>query len=219
MAGGAWFRPYESARLRSQAAIWLLAANVVGILLLIAFDIVDAIYSQNATPSGSLTLIDGLSAAAGVLAFYGTLIAAIVSFCMWVHRIVRNMPSLGSPDLRWSPRRAVVYCFVPVLNLLHPYYSVLDAWRGSDPARRWADAATRKRTRSSPALAAWWVCWLLGGLLSRIAFRINGASGDMVDLASNVVLIAAAGLAILVVRDVTARQDLKYHLIATGQLA
>jgi high-affinity Fe2+/Pb2+ permease len=47
---------------------------------------------------------------------------------------------------------------------------------------------------------------------------MNGAPGDEVDLAANIVLIVAAVLAILVVRGVTARQDRKNELITNGGL-
>jgi hypothetical protein len=211
-------RPYESARYRSLFTTAFLAGTVVGLLLLITFDVVDAIYSQTPHPSDGFTFVDGLVDLVAVVAFYGTFITSIVFFCMWLHRVVRNMPSLGSPDPRWSPARAVGFCFVPVLNLFQPFWSVLDAWRGADPSRRWADAATRKAARPSALLVAWWASWLIGGLLSRIAFRMNGAPGDEVDLAANIVLIVAAVLAILVVRGVTARQDRKNELITNGGL-
>jgi hypothetical protein len=45
------------------------------------------------------------------------------------------------------------------------------------------------------------------------------ASAPAVDLVGSIVLIAAAALAILTIRDVTARQDRKNELIVTGQLA
>lgn len=212
-------QPYESALYRSRFTMAFLAGTGVGLLLLIAFDIVDAIYSQTTNPTDALTLAEGLIDIIAVVTFYGAFITSIVFFSMWLHRVVRNMPSLGSPDPRWSPARAVGFCFVPVLNLFQPFWSVLDAWRGADPSRRWTDAAVRKATRASGLLGAWWASWLLGGLLSRIAFRMNGAAGDEVDLAANVVLIAAAVLAIMVVRNVTARQDRKNELITTGQLA
>ena len=78
-----------------------------------------------------------------------------------------------------------------------------------------------------PALVvAWWSAWLIGLVLSRIAFQLGRgsdpgalAASTAVDLASGVVLIAAAVCAVLIVRDVTRRQDRKNELIATGQLA
>ena len=200
--------------------MWFLGGVIVGLLLLILFDVVDAVYSSQARyPGDALTLAVGLISIVAVVVFYGFFISAIVFFCMWLHRVVRNMPSLGSPDPRWSPARAVVYCFVPILNLLHPFWSVLDAWRGADPSRRWTDLSTRRAIRPSALLGGWWALWLIGGVLSRISFYMSSsAGGSLVDVVANVAIIGAAVLAILVVRDVTARQEYKQGLISTGQL-
>ena len=200
--------------------MWFLGGVIVGLLLLILFDVVDAVYSsQTRYPGDALTLAVGLISIVAVVVFYGFFISAIVFFCMWLHRVVRNMPSLGSPDPRWSPARAVVYCFVPILNLLHPFWSVLDAWRGADPSRRWTDLSTRRAMRPPALLGGWWALWLIGGVLSRISFYMSsGAGGSLVDVVANVVIIGAAVLAILVVRDLTARQEYKQGLISTGQL-
>jgi hypothetical protein len=75
-------------------------------------------------------------------------------------------------------------------------------------------------------IIAWWSAWLIGGILSRIAFQMSRSTdpGTLavsagVDLASALVLILAALLAFLTIRDVTQRQDHKNGLIASGQLA
>lgn len=200
--------------------MWFLGGVIVGLLLLILFDVVDAVYSsQTRYPGDALTLAVGLISIVAVVVFYGFFISAIVFFCMWLHRVVRNMPSLGSPDPRWSPARAVVYCFVPILNLFHPFWSVLDAWRGADSSRRWTDLSTRRAIRPSALLGGWWALWLIGGILSRISFYMSsGAGGSLVDVVANVAIIGAAVLAILVVRDLTTRQEYKQGLISTGQL-
>ena len=208
---------YESAGFRSRVTVILLGVNILGLVLLIGFDAVDALFGQG-NPRDTVTILIGLDALIAAVTFYGSLIAAITFFSMWLHRTVRNMPALGSPDPRLSPGRAVGFCFIPILNLFNPFYSVLDAWRGSDSSRRWLDIAARKQVRGSFLLSAWWIAWLVGGVLSRVAFGMSGASGDEVDVVANVVVIAAALLAILVVRDVTARQEHKNELIASGQL-
>ena len=98
-----WARAYESARTRSNLVTIFLLGNLLGLLVGMIFDVVDIDYLQTTTPSDSLTFADGLLAIVYVLAFYGTLIPAVVFFCMWLHRVVRNMPALGAADPRWSP--------------------------------------------------------------------------------------------------------------------
>jgi Domain of unknown function (DUF4328) len=211
-------RPYESARLRASAATILLVANIFGLALYSAFDLVDIAYLGTKAPSDAFSLAEGLTALAAIAVYYGTFIAAAVLFLMWLHRVVRNMPALGSADPRWSPARAVVYCFIPIVNLAHPLLSTLDAWRGSDPSRRSLDLAARRALGTPQLFVWWWIAWLTGNVVSNIAARSDSTAGDWADIASNVLLAAAAVCAVAIVRQVTARQDSKNELIANGQL-
>jgi hypothetical protein len=207
--------PYESARFRAGVTSTLFAANVVGVVLItaasLALDLITAPNDQQTLVIGGLTLI-------ALLLWVGTFIPAAVSFCMWLHRAVSNMPALGAPDPRWSPTRAVVYCFVPFVWLVHPLWSVLDAWRGSDPTRRWLDRGMRRSISAPPLLFVWWGSWLIGNYVFSIGTRASGQGAAVFDLVGGACLAAAAVLGILVLREVTARQEGKNHLIASGQL-
>jgi hypothetical protein len=222
-----WARPYESALFRSRFIMILLLANAAALAIGVVFD---AVYLASgidfSTDTGVQSVAIGLLGLAYLVTYYGTLIPCVVLFCMWLHRVVRNMPALGSWDVRWSPSGAVVRCFIPFLNLAHPMSGTLEAWRASDLTQRWVNETIRKRIRPPALIVGWWAAWLIGGILSRIAFQIGRGSdagalvaSTAVDLASAVVLIGAAVLAVLTVRVVTRRQDRKNELIATGQLA
>lgn len=217
-----WAKPYESALFRSRFIMILLLANAAALVLGIVFDAL----SLSTTADASSNVAVDLLALVFLVAFYGTFIPCVVLFCMWLHRVVRNMPALGSWDARWSPAGAVGRCFIPFLNLALPMSGTLDAWRASDPAQRWASWPLRKQIRPPALIVVWWSAWLIGNVLSRISFQMSRssdpgtlASASVVDLASSIALIAAAALAILTIRDVTRRQDRKNELIVTGQLA
>lgn len=128
------------------------------------------------------------------------------------------MPSLGAPDPRWSPARAVVYCFIPFIFWVHPLWSVLDAWRGADTSRRWLDRGTRRTLRAPGLLVAWWASWLIGNYTTNIGARYNGSPGAVLDVIGSVGQIIAAVLVVMVIREVTARQERKNELISSGQL-
>lgn len=222
-----WARAYESARFRGSIVTFLLAVNVAALALGIVFDLVNASYLSQGSPSGgSLEVAVAVLAVLFLLAYYGSFIPSVIFFCMWLHRVVRNMPALGSMDPRWSPAGAVGRCFIPFLNLVHPLFGTLDAWRASDPGRRWLDVRARKAMAAPGLITAWWAPWLIGSWISAIANRLS-SSGDTgtqvtaawIDAVGSVVLMGAAWFAILVVRDTTARQDRKNALIASGQLA
>ncbi len=223
-----WARPYESARFRVMFVTIFIAVNIVGVLMLAVFDVI-APGGRVPASSGSdtQTILVGLFALVILIVYFGSLIPAIVFFCMWVHRAVRNMPALGAFDPRWSPSGAVVRCFIPFLNLAHPMSGTLDAWRGSDLSRRWIDVAARQKIRPPLFIIAWWSLWLIGNWVSAIGTRIGSSNPDPTTLAGSaalgvagaVLVIGAGVLAIVTVRKVTAQQDRKNELIATGQLA
>lgn len=223
----AWARPYESAGFRVRFVMVFLLANVAALLIGIAFDVVNIVYlAQGGAASDGLTVAVGVLALVVLITYYGTLLPSIALFCMWLHRVVRNMPALGAWDPRWSPAGAVGRCFIPILNLAHPMSGTLEAWRGSDPGRRSIDAAARKKLRPPTLIVGWWTLWLIGNWITFIATRMSfsndtatQSAGAFIDIVGSILVMGAAVLAVLVVRDVTARQDRKSELIGTGRLS
>ena len=219
--------PYMSAGFRATMTTLFLALNVFGMVLLIAFDVVDAMRIQQAAPSGStLDVATGLTALFATVGYYGSFIPAVVFFCMWLHRIVRNMPSLGSPDPRFSPALAVGLSFVPFVNLIQPLSSVLDAWRGSPADHRWLDRQARRSGGVPVAIVIWWAAWLGSRAVTWSAFLLSRDNESplqfvsaFVDIAGNLVLVIAAVMLLRIVRGLTARQERRHELIESGRLA
>jgi uncharacterized protein DUF4328 len=207
--------PYESARPRAGIASILVLSNIAGIVLLAAASMtIDLIPNPNDTQG----VIVGLLSLVALVVWLGTLIGAVVFFCMWLHRVVRNMPTLGAPDPRWSPARAVVYCFIPFVWFVHPLWSVLDAWRGADASRRWLDQGTRRTLRTPRLIAGWWAAWLIGNYVLNISSRMSGGIAVVSDVIGAIGQVVAAVLCVMVIREVTARQERKNQLITGGQL-
>jgi Domain of unknown function (DUF4328) len=207
--------PYESAGPRGGIASILVLSNIAGIVLLAAASLtLDLITNPNDTQS----VVVGLLYLVALVVWLGTLIGAVVFFCMWLHRVVRNMPALGSPDPRWSPARAVVYCFIPFIWFVHPLWSVLDAWRGADASRRWLDQGARRMLRAPQLFVGWWGAWLIGNYVLNISSRMSGGVAAVLDVIGAIGQIVAAVLCVMVIREVTARQERKNQLIESGQL-
>jgi hypothetical protein len=73
-------------------------------------------------------------------------------------------------------------------------------------------------------IAGWWAAWIGARPFTLIAYVMSKdaagqVAGSVIDLIGNLLLAAAAVLAIVVVRRLTARQDARNQLIAAGQLA
>jgi Domain of unknown function (DUF4328) len=210
---GAW--PYESAHSRAMYATVALAANALSGVPITTYTVLSVYTPGNFdTQPPPLEMLAIVSAIALVVTF----VPAVVFFCMWLHRAVQNMAALGSSDPRWSPGGAVGRSFVPILNFVHPLFSLLDAWRGADPSRRWLGVTERKAIRAPILIVAWWVLWLAGSWGGN-SFDLTGVAAVVVDLLKGAAYVGAALLAIAVVRRLTARQDRKNELIDTGQLA
>ena len=146
-----------------------LAANVIGVTLFIVFDGLEMIHLEQGSPNDSLYVAEGMVALLAGAGYFGSFIPAVVFFSMWLHRVVRNMPALGSPDPRWTPGGAVGRCFIPVMNLWHPAFSVIDAWRGSWSARRWLDVTARLSLPVPLVIVGWWSALLRSRLTSVVA--------------------------------------------------
>jgi hypothetical protein len=87
-----WAKPYESALFRSRFIMILLLANAAALVIGIAFDVVSLATGADASTNLAVSLL----ALGFLVIFYGTFIPCVVLFCMWLHRVVRNMPALGS---------------------------------------------------------------------------------------------------------------------------
>lgn len=225
--GPPWGRPYESAKFRATFLTVFLAVNMGALALGLVLDVgFIAIGGDLNNPNQGAVIAIGLIAIVFLIAYYGSYIPAVVMFCMWLHRVVRNMPALGSPDPTVSPGWRVGACFVPFLNLANPFLGVRDAWRGSEPHHRWTHLQVRKQVGTPGLLGLWWAAWLIGLFTSNAGARMTNSKdpgtvvfGAGVDLVGTLVIIAAGALAILVVRRLTARQDYKNQLIVSGQLS
>jgi len=225
--GVAWARPYESPRLRfNLVSIFLVAYIAAQLVSVLADVLLLALLAQEETITDNQVFVADFLARVAAILYVATFASAVVFFSMWLHRVVRNMPALGSSDPRWSPTGAVVRCFIPIFNWFHPLLGTLDAWRASDPTRRFLDFGARKAIHTPLVFAAWWVLWLIGAFLSNVGSRLTNSddlgtftTGEWMSLAGDVLSIGAAGLLILVVHQVTDRQDFKSELIASGQLA
>jgi Domain of unknown function (DUF4328)/Protein of unknown function (DUF2510) len=158
------------------------------------------IFDDNPTASG------GWSSVAGMLG-----IATLVLLIVWTWRSAHNARALGRTGARLAPGWAIGAWFVPLANVVLVYILVSDLWRSSDP-----DVAPGEGWRGLPgsALVRLWVVAYTGGvvlLFAAIGLAVTGVTGVETTRAlltvGGVVGAAGTGLAILVVREITDRQE------------
>lgn len=143
------------------------------------------------------------------------MVAGAVCFIRWLMQARRNVDALGARGLAHSPQWALWGWFVPIMNLFRPYQVVDEVWRGSDPQ---PGRPLGTMSESAPGwMTAWWGCWLVAGVLSQFAFRLQvdleepAAPAALLQIErllsiAGVLSVAAAVLAIRLVRGIDARQ-------------
>lgn len=100
--------------------------------------------------------------------------ASGIAFLFWTHRIVKNAHCLTYHPLRFSPGWAVLYYFIPILNLFRPLQALSDAHRVSkNPGDWWAASG-------SSLLVWWWVIHILTGVVDRVVAKVL-IKADTVD--------------------------------------
>jgi hypothetical protein len=147
-----------------------------------------------------------------------------VFFIRWFRRAYRNLPALGATGLRYRSGWTIGSWFIPIVGLILPKQIANDIWRASDPEER-PDQGTLWQGDDVPALYQWW--WgffVVGSLLGNAAFRADLAADDLdgyrraaaVTIASNLVDIVGATLAVLVIRRTTDRQEARAARLAAS---
>jgi hypothetical protein len=168
-----------------------------------------------------LTVFDGAEAPGTadtvVVIAYGlqflSFAATAVAFVVWFSRAYKNVRALGGRNARYRAGWAIGAWFVPILNLFRPKQLANDIWRASDPDV--PPGGDSRGARLPPLLNWWWGAWIVASLLNNrsglSSLRAQTAEEERVatvlSLASDVLSIIAAILAILVVRSLTQLQD------------
>jgi hypothetical protein len=171
---------------------------------------------------------DDISAGVG-LGYTVVFLVSIITFLLWYSRAYRNTIALGLRDPRWGTRWAVWYWFIPIVALFRPKQVINDVWRASDPRLQRPAPAGWLDLPVSPLIHWWWAAWLLATVGDQIAVRATFANRDSPSLddlhretvayvASDVVDVAAAILAILAIRALTRRLEERRRRAEAGEL-
>ena len=152
---------------------------------------------------------------AGVI---GLLIVIAFPFSTVIHRASRNLPTLKSTGQKHSPDSAVIWFFVPIMNIFKPARAIFEIFRASDPTASVNETEDWKRTGMVPPIAyvwalAWGAAFMFNPIfVQRIFFRpgntIEGAISTLQTTVWSDVILAAAGFfAILMVGALHLRQE------------
>ena len=157
--------------------------------------------------------ITGINAATAFAALL--LFVAGFTWLVWQHRAQSNLQALGAGGLRFEPMWAVAWWIIPFANIVFPYLTMRELLKASDPA---AGAVDWQGRPTPSALPVWWAAWIARAPFFVLALsavpRLHHTVAQLVRreyllLAYDAVTVVAAALAIVVVRQVDARQASK----------
>jgi len=148
--------------------------------------------------------------------------STIVVFLMWLYRAHSNLEALRSRNLQFTPGWAVGWWFIPFANLVKPFQVVREVWWESDPESDDERVFLSESLRSAPIyMGVWWAAWLLSNFAANVTSRVydpdtmeNVVLGGVLFVITGILSIAAAVLAIMVVKDITERQTKRYMYIS-----
>ncbi len=121
-------------------------------------------------------------------------LAALIVFLCWFRRCRLNAELFAPGTHKHGAGFAVGAWFIPVAMWWIPRRIALDIWRANSPAG------------GSWLINAWWVAWLAKTVGGAVAVQL-GARPYGSSLYDDVAGVAAAFLAILVIQQMTSRQD------------
>lgn len=160
--------------------------------------------------SATTDLSDILTGLAGLLQLLAYLATAVV-FLVWFHRVRVNGEIFAAPAFTLARGWAVGWWFIPVAHLFMPFVTARQIWRASTQLN---PDGSPVRVSAAP-LTAWWVAWVGASIVGRFSSLLyTGAEspGEMaaaagVGIGSDLLMVAAAVLAVLFVRRLTALQN------------
>jgi Domain of unknown function (DUF4328) len=220
---GSAFAPLER---RANFAVAALVAVILADLFSIYAD-AGEVELMNRVIEGEVVTLEEADASdtrvgiAGIL-LLAALVVATITFIVWFSRAYKNLPALGATGLRHGAGWSIGAWFVPFLNLWRPKQIANDIWRASDPEAR-PDQGAEWRDKPVPGfLTTWWVLWVVSLYAANVTVRLylddetpqDIRRADYADILALWVDIAAAVLAIVVVRKLTRRQAERHARVA-----
>lgn len=147
----------------------------------------------------------------------------MILFFIWYYKAYRNLPSLGGNDLKSSPRRAIIYFFIPILWFYKPYRSTVEIWKVSDTSVHTTDDNSRRQMKTPSLIKIWWAFWILTTFIGNFYLRAlpytmsadtpSAILGlDVIDLITNIPFAISDILTFFLVKEIGFRQEKKSSL-------
>ena len=140
--------------------------------------------------------------------YLGAFVLSAIGVLTWIHKAVKNLDRAG-PLGEYSPRLAVLYWFVPLLQLVKPYQVMAEIWQ-----------RTHGIGSFSKLIIPWWVTWLGANVLGWFEYfsRMDTVGSSSLEslvligrlgMVADVVLVVSGGLLLALIWRINAGQRKK----------
>lgn len=148
---------------------WLVRFSIVMILL----SIISMAAEFYVTLSGAIDELQfTIADIIGTISFIIS-IPIIIIVLVWFYRATKNINSFGAKYVN-SPGMAVVWWFIPIMNLWKPHEVAQQIWRASNPEIKLTEGTEWRKVPSSNIITIWWVL----GLVSILGAIVVGHVGS-----------------------------------------
>ena len=142
-----------------------------------------------------------------------------IIFLVWFYRATKNINSFGAKYVN-SPGMAVVWWFIPIMNLWKPHEVAQQIWRASNPEIKLTEGTEWKKVPSSNIITIWWVLGLVSifaAIVIDVVFDPEQTQDPLsMSLYQNIVTIPAVVVSIIsifyfmrMIRQISVWQDRK----------
>lgn len=114
--------------LRSRAWWVTFGCGIIALSSLLAAAAQGAAINDLAIPDWA----DWLGSDEGYLIIAASSMATGLVWLFWLYRAVANLHALGAPAMNWSPGAAVIWCLVPLVNLIMQFFILRAVWQASN---------------------------------------------------------------------------------------
>ncbi|GII84417.1 hypothetical protein Ssi03_24070 [Sphaerisporangium siamense] len=200
--------------------LWCVTALFGEVVAVTRVIVIGSVLDGKDVPQGALDANDELYALSWLVGFLAQAVAGVV-FVVWLFRARANAKAMSTLRHRYAKLWLVFGWILPVVSLFVPKGVVDDIWLASQ------GEPVTVRARRPALVRVWWMAWLCSTIvpwtLERVFFREDDLedlrAAALVEVAATAAGLAAAVLAVLVVRRVTVFQELRRTGPAAGPRA
>ncbi len=153
-------------------------------------------------------------------------IVALIVTLYWFYRANKNIYAFGAKDVS-SPIMAVVWWFIPILDLWKPHSVAQQIWKASNPQIILSNGIEWKNSPRSNIIILWWVLFLLSIFIGIAGEFITPPESEqlsynntyteqsmpiyvgLLNILSTIPAIVSTFFFIMIIRQISAWQEIK----------